>query len=107
MSETLDKSQKTFQQLGVTRPEQVLQLFSELRSLFDASALASASAKDIGRLLELQTTWNDDSFGVIRLIHATWAPSARPNLRETTEPATKHLGPHVSVAVKAVQTLPQ
>ncbi len=107
MSETLDKTQKTFQQLGVTRPEQVLQLFSELRSLFDASALAAASAKDSGRLPELQSAWNNDSSGVIRRIHANWVTSAPLNLRGTTERATKHLGAHVRVGVKAVQTIQQ
>jgi phenylalanyl-tRNA synthetase alpha chain len=107
MSETLDKTQKTFQGLGVTRPEQVLQLFSELRSLFDASALAAASTKNVGRLPELQSAWNNDSSGVIRRIHANWVTLAPPNLRGTTERAMKHLSAHVGVGVKAVQTLQQ
>src|SRR5215469_3090248 len=107
MSETLEKTQKTFEQLGVTRPEQVLQLFSGLRAFFDASALAAASTKDSARLLELHSAWSNEVSGVIQRIHENWVTSAPLNLRGTSERAAKHFRVHVGVGVRAVQTLQQ
>jgi phenylalanyl-tRNA synthetase alpha chain len=107
MSDTTEKIDKRFDQLGISRPEQVLQLFSEARVLFDSQAFSAASHDDSLIILDLYKRWVESQSGYLKKIEANWAKSAEGRFKTLVERAYQHLRTHVAVGIRAVQTLQQ
>ncbi|HVB55338.1 MAG TPA: phenylalanine--tRNA ligase subunit alpha [Candidatus Acidoferrales bacterium] len=107
MSEILDKTRETISKLSVSNHQQVLQLFSSLRSEFDASVYAAASAGDRTRLMEISKEWTDEHVGVLHIIQVNWVIPAPTQIKSTIANAASHLRSHIRVGMKAVQPLNQ
>jgi phenylalanyl-tRNA synthetase alpha chain len=107
MTASESKITHTFSELGITRREQVLQLFSELRTSFDASAFVAASTNDRAKIAKLSDDWFRKPDGVLSRAYEKWVVPASSSLRSTAERAADHLRSHISVGIKAVQTLQQ
>jgi phenylalanyl-tRNA synthetase alpha chain len=107
MLDIVEKIDRQFGQLGLNRPEQVLQLFSEVRTYFDSQAFSAATHDDSLAILKLYRDWTDDNSGFLSKIKSNWIESERGTFRPLVENAYHHLRTHVTVGIKAIQTLQQ
>ena len=107
MFDVHQKISKSLDQLGVSTPEQVYQLFSELRSNFDAAAHTAATDASAPRLYELSSRWLNAPIGILPQVYGRWVREAPAHLTEVTSRAYRHLRSHVQAGLKAVQSLGQ
>jgi phenylalanyl-tRNA synthetase alpha chain len=90
-------TEKTLAELGITRPEQVPALFSEIRSRFDDEA-----SKDFIEVLwqEWKIEWLGRKSGVLSMITDNWLKPAAPELKRAVGAALNELRSHVETKVE-------
>src|SRR5947208_2373805 len=91
------KSTQTLSELSVTRSEQVMLLFAELRVRFDAEALA---ARDESSWKQFRDAWLARKSGVLTQITDNWLKPATPELKRAVGAALNELRTHVETKIQ-------
>src|SRR5258707_6535090 len=98
---------QSFAHLGLTRPEQVYQLFSELRSSFDSAAYAAASDTSAQKLDAIAANWIKAPVGILPQGIGNWVHNNITPLAPYARRAYDHLRTHVEIGLKALRNLDQ
>jgi phenylalanyl-tRNA synthetase alpha chain len=107
MLDVKEKIGKTLDELGMTRPEQVYQLFSILRSNFDAEIFSVATGASTAGIHEVGAKWLNAPIGILPQINGKWVHNNSSPTRDPAQRAYSHLLAHIKTGLKAVQTLDQ
>src|ERR1700687_4599742 len=91
MLTTLDKTRQSLADLGVTKPEQVYKLFSELRSVFEAEVFLAAATQDDGKLQNIYDKWLSGSHSILKEASENWADKSPEALRAAAASVLAHL----------------
>jgi phenylalanyl-tRNA synthetase alpha chain len=84
--------------LGVTQPEQLAALFTEIRARFDADATA---ARDETSWKQFRDAWLGRKSGVLTLITDNWLKPASPELKRAVGARLNELRAHVESQIEA------
>jgi len=105
MPTTLDKTRQTLADLGVTRPEQVYQLFSELRSVFEAEVFSAAETQDGGKLLNIDDKWISGSRPILTEAWENWVDQSPTALQAPAKSVLSHLNRRFKLTLEVVRPL--
>ena len=98
MSTADSQLSQTLAALGITSAEQVRALFAELRTHFDADAIA---AKDEESWKALRDAWLGRKSGVFTMVTDNWLKPATPELKRAVGAALNELRGHVDAQIEA------
>src|ERR1700736_289510 len=84
--------------LGVTQPDQLAALFTEIRARFDADATA---AGDETSWKQFRDAWLGRKSGVLTLITDNWLKPASPELKRAVGARLNELRAHVESQIEA------
>src|SRR5437879_12249037 len=85
-------------QLGITRPEELTALFSDLRGRFDADC---ARAHDESAWKQFRDAWLGRKSGVLTQISDNWLKPATPKLKRAVGASLNELRQHVESQIEA------
>ena len=105
MVTTIDKTRQNLAELGVTRPEQVYQLFSELRSTFEAEVFSVASTQDDDKLQDISKKWISGPHNILEEAWKNWVEMSPPALREAAKSVLAHLSRRFKLTLEVVRPL--
>src|SRR5438445_3756264 len=98
MTEYENKTAKPLVHLGITRPEDLTALFSDLRGRFDADC---ARAHDESAWKQFRDIWLGRKSGVLTQITDNWLKPATPQLKRAVGAALNALRAHVESQIEA------
>src|SRR5258708_37757518 len=102
MTEHENKTAKLLLLLGVTRPEELCALFSDLRGRFDADC---ACAQDETSWKQSRDEWLGRKSGVLTQITDNWLKPAEIELKRAVGAALNELRAHVETQIEARRTI--
>jgi phenylalanyl-tRNA synthetase alpha chain len=97
MNEKQPPVEQTLDQLGVTKPEEVRQLFAEVRARFDRQA---AIHTDKTNWDLMRNSWLGRKSGVITKITENWLKPAKPELKREVGASLNEFKDHVEIVLK-------
>jgi phenylalanyl-tRNA synthetase alpha chain len=105
MRTTLEKTRHSLADLGVTRPEQVYQLFSELRTVFETEVFSAASTQDDSKLVDLHNKWVSGSHAILTEAWENWVEQSPAALQAPVRSVLSHLNQRFNLTLEVVRPL--
>src|ERR1700737_3623161 len=90
-----EKIGKSLDELGITRPEHVYQLFSILRSNFDAEVFSVATGASTAGIHEVGARWLNAPIGILPQINGKWVHNNSSPTRDPARRAYRHSWRHI------------
>jgi phenylalanyl-tRNA synthetase alpha chain len=116
MSDVLEKTNLTFDKLGVSSPAQILALFAEVRREFDQQnsdlfnvgvSESSPQLNKLNRSGVLRLDWLGLKKGVLKRINDNWLKTAPPALKRTVGQEFNELRLHVEATLDSILDVPE
>ncbi|HMI54226.1 MAG TPA: phenylalanine--tRNA ligase subunit alpha [Candidatus Saccharimonadales bacterium] len=100
MSNLVNPTEKTLDELGVTQPDQVSALFASVRARFDQD---SASAKTDSSSKEFRDAWLGRKSGILTGVADNWLKPAKPELKRVVGQELNSLKAHVQEIIARLE----
>ncbi|HKS83053.1 MAG TPA: phenylalanine--tRNA ligase subunit alpha [Candidatus Acidoferrales bacterium] len=98
---TIDPTTQSLAQLGLTSPDSVVQVFSEVRIRFDAQSRTHESNPESWKVFVL--AWIGRKSGILSLITDNWLKPATPELKRVVGAELNKLKAHIEAALAEKQ----
>ena len=102
---TLEKPRHTLVDLGVTRPEQVYQLFSELQFVFEAEVFSRAAKAGGDGLQDIYIKWISGPDAILKNASENWVDRSPESLRGAAASVLAHLHRRFKLTLDVVRPL--